>query len=166
MAPKEKPPASGIDDATGRIYAAHELFAETVSLFHRLKVVTEEIHHFGELSGGMRGVLRNLDAAPATVPQLARMRPVSRQHIQLIVNDLKDKELVELVDNPAHQRSRLVQLTAAGTRYLKAMNRKEGELLAELGIDIPAADMERAARTLRAVRELFEGERWRRVVAD
>ena len=107
-----------------------------------------------------------LDAAPATVPQLARMRPVSRQHIQLIVNDLKDKGLVELVDNPAHKRSRLVQLTAAGTRYLKAMNRKEGELLAKLGIEIPAADMERAAGTLRAVRELFEGERWRRVVAD
>jgi DNA-binding MarR family transcriptional regulator len=65
------------------------LINETVALFYRLRVVAEQIHRQGETSGPKRGLLKSLDRfGPQTVPQLARSRPVSRQYIQSIVNQL------------------------------------------------------------------------------
>lgn len=167
MRPPKKTPETGAASADAtRIRALNILFAETVSLFHRLKQVSEEVHHLGELSGGMRGVLRNLAGEPHTVPQLARMRPVSRQHIQTIVNSLKERGLVEMMENPAHKRSRLVGLTDAGRAFVARMNSTEGELLSALGIDISEARLHQASDTLRDVRKMFEGERWREVLAE
>jgi hypothetical protein len=41
------------------------------------------------MTAGKRGVLKGLDRlGPQTVPQMARARPVSRQHIQTLVNRL------------------------------------------------------------------------------
>jgi len=57
------------------------------------------------LSAARRGVLRSLARlGPQTVPQMAGARPVSRQHIQTIVNALAADGLVETIDNPAHKR--------------------------------------------------------------
>src|SRR6185295_2910219 len=65
--------------------------------------------------GGSWGLMRGLaEGGPQTVPQLARARPVARQRIQRLVDELAAAGLVELVDNPHHRRSRLVRLTARG----------------------------------------------------
>src|SRR5271157_4254637 len=93
------------------------LFDETVSLFHRLTVLAEKIHEQGSLSAALRGILRGLRRHGAqTVPNLARLRPVSRQHVQELVNRLRKVELVEFAENPAHKRSQLVKLTLKGVR--------------------------------------------------
>src|SRR5436190_234471 len=89
------------------------LIDETVALFHRLRAAAAAIHGEGELSAARRGVLRSLARAGAqTVPQIAAARPVSRQHIQTVVDALVADRLVETTDNPAHRRSVLVRLTA------------------------------------------------------
>ncbi len=138
---------------------------ETRLLFHRMKVAAEQIHYREGISAGMRGVLMSLDnLGPQTVPQMARARPVSRQHIQILVNSLLETGRVELVDNPAHKRSNLVRLTRSGKRLVVAMNRRELQLLGKLGIDVAAPDLENAAEVLRAVRRLFEHERWQHLV--
>lgn len=141
--------------------AFHELFGSTVALFHRLRVVVEEVHGRGKLSAARRGVLRTLALeVPRTVPQIARSRPVSRQYMQGIVDRLLKEGAVELLDNPAHRRSRLVALTGAGRRLVRAMERRETALLRDLPTGISARDVHRAAEVLDRVRLHFEGGAW------
>jgi len=147
-----------------RLAALYAVADETRKLFHRLRAVAVEIHRQGELSGGRRGVLLDLDRlGPQTVPQMARARPVSRQHIQTIVNDLIEEGHVELVVNPAHKRSHLVRLTRKGKELVDAMNRREAKILTGMKIGIPEKDLQAAAAVLRAVRELLECEQWKRL---
>ncbi len=109
-------------------------------------------------------MLLDLDRlGPQTVPQMARARPVSRQHIQTIVNDLIEERHVELVVNPAHKRSHLVRLTRKGKEMVDAMNRREAKILTGMKIGIPEKDLQAAAAVLRAVRELLESEQWKRL---
>lgn len=141
------------------------VIGETVSLFHRLRVVTEDIHHQGEMTSGKRGVLGSLDRfGPQTVPQMARSRPVSRQYIQMLVNELLNERYVELVENPAHKRSRLVNITPKGKELFDSMMLKEAMLLSQLKIEIQQEKLLTAAEVLRSLRELFESKEWRQLV--
>ena len=56
-----------------------------------------------------------------TVPMAADRLGTSRQAVQRIANELVDDGLAVFVDNPRHQRSAFVRLTADGTRVLRAM---------------------------------------------
>lgn len=142
------------------------LFNETVRLFHRLRAAAEDLHRQGYLTAARRGVMVSLDRlGPQTVPQLARARPVSRQHVQSIVNLLLATGLVELIGNPAHRLSRLVRLTRAGKEALERMLQREAELVDALEVGVPEADLRKAAHVLRDVRKALESEEWRRLVS-
>lgn len=134
--------------------AVESLVDETRLLFHRLKLAAEQLHGAAQITAGMRGVLFGLDrSGPQTVPQMARARPVSRQHIQMLVNPLVARGCVELIDNPAHKRSKLVRLTPAGRRLVERMRRREATVLRALGKGISEKQFRSAAAVLRAVRE-------------
>jgi DNA-binding MarR family transcriptional regulator len=140
---------------------------ETVSLFHRLRVVADQIHHRGEMTGALRSILRSLDkVGEQTVPQMARARAVSRQHVQALVNQLVVERLVEFIANPAHKRSPLARLTPLGKKTVDAMNRDEARLLDKAALDVTDKDLRQAAETLRTVRAYFESERWKRLLKD
>ncbi|MBL8192014.1 MAG: MarR family transcriptional regulator, partial [Acidobacteria bacterium] len=75
--------------------AFNQLINETVQLFHRLKIVADEVHQQGEMSGGLRSILRQLNKlGQQTVPQMARDRSVSRQNVQMLVNQLAENGYV------------------------------------------------------------------------
>src|SRR4051794_30966765 len=91
-------------------------------LFHLLKALGDAMHADLGVTTSMRGVMGSLSAlGPRTVPELARERPVSRQHIQSVVNDLAAAGFVRAVPNPAHRRSALIELTAEGRRVYAAV---------------------------------------------
>jgi DNA-binding MarR family transcriptional regulator len=141
--------------------ALEEVIDETRALFHRLRAVAEQVHAQGELSGGRRGVMKDLARlGPQTVPQLARRRPVSRQHIQSLVNPLLEEGYLERIDNPAHRRSPLLRLTPRGESLVATMDRRESRLLPDLELAISERDLRRAAETLRAVRQAFASDAW------
>jgi DNA-binding MarR family transcriptional regulator len=160
--------APSIAPAAGQTLSPFEsVLSETVALFHRLRAVAEQIHRQGAMSAGRRGVLKYLERlGPQTVPQMARARPVSRQHIQTLVNQLAADGLVELSDNPAHKRSRLVRLTPQGKALAEGMNRREAALLSRLKVDIPEQDLRAASAVLRAVQALFESGEWERLLRE
>jgi len=133
------------------------LIDEAVALFHRMRVVAEEVHGQGEFSAARRGVLRSLARlGPQTVPQIASARPVSRQHIQTIVDELAADGLVETIDNPAHRRSVLVRLTTRGRAAVRDIARREAALLASIDVGVSAADVDRATTVLKRFREGLE----------
>ena len=134
---------------------------ETRALFHRLRIAAEQLHAAERLPAGERAVLVELATeGPRTVPEMAHARPVSRQHIQTLVNALMKRGLVTLVENPRHQRSKLVELTRLGSALAKTVRSLEEKTLAQLGRELDPAELEQAAEMLGHVRELFGGDRF------
>lgn len=143
------------------------LVDETRLLFHRLRHTAEQLHGGDELTAGRRGVLQSLRRDGAqTVPEMARRRPVSRQHIQVLVNGLLDDGYVELVDNPAHKRSKLVRLTAAGEALIKKMEKRERGAIAALNMELSATRLRDATEVLRLVRAALEDAPWEEILEE
>jgi len=140
------------ETAKGRAEAALALINETRALFHRLKLAVEALHR-GRLKGAERGILMDLARlGPSTVPALARMRPVSRQHIQNGMNALLKKGWVALEDNPSHKRSKLARLTPSGQDYVRQVVERERKILERLPLDLGERELTSAARVLRLFR--------------
>src|SRR5215467_44304 len=91
-----------------------DLAMATIDVYFRLEAITVAIAGFAQ-AGGDYGMLRLLIRDGAmTVPELARIRPISRQHCQNIINGLADQGYIEFVENPKHKRSHLVRVTKRG----------------------------------------------------
>ncbi len=162
-------PASGGPQVSkdDRHAAVDELTMTAALLYFRMRKAAEELLGEGAQSSGRRSLLKGLaKAGPQTVPQMARLRAVSRQHIQKLVNELLAEGLVELIDNPAHKRSKLVQITATGQSVAEATARREAEILPELVRDIEFEDLRTATRVLQQLKAAFEGERWRQLLEE
>lgn len=126
-------------------------------LYFRMRRAAEEITGEGAQSSGRRSILKGLGkAGPQTVPQMARVRAVSRQHIQKLIHGLLDDRLVELIDNPAHKRSKLVRITAAGQNVADATHAREAEILPELSRGLSLEEIETATRVLEHFKSAFE----------
>src|SRR5581483_1307231 len=118
-----------------------QLVYETTALHHRMKIVVQHLHGGGELAAGKRGILKGIELrGPQTVPQMARARPVSRQHIRASLEPLLAEGLVQYVDNPNHKRSKLVDLTPKGVARLQAINRREEQFFERLQAQFDAQE--------------------------
>jgi len=135
-----------------------ELLDQVRLLWHVLVQAAERLHEGEPVTLGMRAVMEFLARnGPTTVPDIARSRHVTRQHIQTLVNSLLELRLVALVDNPAHRRSALVRLTPEGQRGIERMKRRERQLFDSLELKTKPDDLRRAAAVLSAVREALGG---------
>lgn len=115
--------------------------------------------HGSGLAGGESAILDLLDRLGAqSVPQMARLRSTSRQNIQVAVNRLGREHSVEFAANPAHKRSRLVQITEAGRKRLGAAREQERLQLQRLADHFRVEQLGSAAALLRAVRLGLAGE--------
>lgn len=132
-----------------------DLSVAAIELYFRLEAVTHAIAGFAQ-AGGEWGVLRMLaNDGPQTVPEMARSRPVSRQHCQTIANALERQGLVEFVENPRHKRSHLVSITKKGKSRFEAMTK---QFLAAAGSYAPNFDtveIATATAVLRRAREMI-----------
>jgi DNA-binding MarR family transcriptional regulator len=116
-------------------------------LHYLLKALGDGLHTELGVTSAMRGVMVSLAAGePRAVPELARERPVSRQHMQLVVNQLLAAGLAEALPNPAHRRSPRVGLTDHGRRRLKLLRDRETELLSRTAPAVSHLELAAAAR--------------------
>lgn len=101
-----------------------DLAVAVIEFYFRIEAITQATAGFAQ-AGGEWGVLRALvSEGPMTVPEIARSRPVSRQHCQTIANALEAKGLVEFVENPKHKRSMLLRVTKAGRAQFEQMRKQ------------------------------------------
>ena len=139
---------------------------EAVAVNFRLLRVAEELHRQGPASSARRGILKALaDEGPQSVPQMARNRGVTRQHVQTLVNSLMDEGLVEIAKNPAHRRSGLVQLTSEGKQAVRDNTRREAILVKEVTPDVEDLSLEEAYEALHRVRRFLESDKCDRLIA-
>lgn len=126
--------------------------------FHRLKAYGDTVHADLGLNASMRGVLESVGEESAlTVPQIARIKGVSRQHIQLVVNALSDRGHVAVASNPKDARSPLVSITKAGRALLQTILKREAAILAAFAPQFSAADIATTRRTLEAFKNALLG---------
>ena len=103
--------------------AVYDLLVATPRVFFKLKAIGQRVGAVNRWGGGTWGMLRSLHVdGPQTVPRLARSRPVARQRIQKLADELAEAGLVRYVENPAHRRSKLVRLTAKGEAAFLAVD--------------------------------------------
>src|SRR5262245_16489694 len=91
--------------------AIAELMLEVAQCFFRIRAVGQKAGFLTSWGGGAFGFMRSLArVGPLTVPQIAQMRPTSRQRMQRLADELAAEGLVAFIDNPKHRRSKLVRL--------------------------------------------------------
>jgi DNA-binding MarR family transcriptional regulator len=152
--------------STDKLEVLEAVINETRSLFHRLKVVANELHAEDNITAGKRGVLLDLHrSGPQTVPHLARARPVSRQHIQSLVNPLFEAGYVEFVENPIHRGSPLVRLTNHGGDLIQRILRREAPPLIRAAARVTKNDLEKTLDALRAINAYFDSGEWKQFTA-
>jgi len=133
-----------------------DLSVAVIEFYFRIEAVTQATTGFAT-AGGEWGCLRTLvKEGPMTVPEMARSKPVSRQHCQTTCNALEAQGLVEFIDNPKHKKSKLVRITKKGRAKFDSMRE---QFLDAAGVYAPlftAAEVGTATDVCRRAREMIQ----------
>ncbi len=87
--------------------------------YFRLSATGERIFSSLGQTPGKVSLMRSLmEEGPQSVAQIARARPVARQGVQRMADELAAAGLVEFVENPSHRRAKLARLTQAGWKLI------------------------------------------------
>jgi DNA-binding MarR family transcriptional regulator len=136
--------------ADGKTEAVAELILEVAQCFFRMRAMGQKTGLITAWGGGAFGFMRSLALlGPLTVPQIAEMRPTSRQRMQRLADELAAEGLVKFVDNPRHLRSKLVQLTPKGEAHYDDMSARFWKIASTLGAGLGETDVRSAAEVLR-----------------
>ena len=134
--------------------AIAELMLDVAQCFFRIRALGQKAGLITSWGGGAFGFLRSLALlGPLTVPQIAQMRPTSRQRMQRLADELAADGLVRFVDNPKHRRSKLVQLTARGEKRYRDLNARLLTIAATMGEALQEPEIRRAAGIVRQLSE-------------
>jgi DNA-binding MarR family transcriptional regulator len=140
--------AVGIGDRKAEAVA--ELILEVVQCFFRIRAVGQKTGLITSWGGGAYGFLRSLaQLGPLTVPQIAQMRPTSRQRMQRLADELAAQGFVDFVDNPKHRRSKLVQLTRKGDACYRRLNEQFLSIASTMGGALSEADIRKTVEIVR-----------------
>jgi DNA-binding MarR family transcriptional regulator len=130
--------------------AIAELMLEVAQCFFRIRAVGQKTGLITSWGGGAFGFMRSLALlGPLTVPQIAQMRPTSRQRMQRLADELVAQRLVTFIDNPKHRRSKLVQLTRKGDARYRELNARFLVIASTMGVALSEADIRRTTEIVR-----------------
>ena len=144
---------SGADSSIdGKAEAVAQLMLEVAQCFFRIRAVGQKTGLITSWGGGAFGFMRSLALlGPLTVPQIARMRPTSRQRMQRLADELAAEGLVKFIDNPRHRRSKLVQLTRKGDARYRELNARFLVIASTMGVALSEADIRTTTEIVRQV---------------
>ena len=139
-------------DGKGEAVAA--LMLEVAQCFFRIRALGQKAGLITSWGGGAFGFMRSLALlGPLTVPQIAEMRPTSRQRMQRLADELAAEGLVKFIDNPRHRRSKLVRLTSKGEARYRELNTRLLSIASTMAGAVSEADIR---KTTEIVRQLSE----------
>lgn len=134
--------------------ALEDLIVEIIYTFFLIRASGSRIGAVAPWGGSYWGMLRSLKLeGPQTVPQIARSRPVPRQSIQKLANEMLEDGLIEIEDNPAHRRSKLLRLTPKGEATFQELTQHTAQEAENLGHDMDAAELQIAVTVLKRLRD-------------
>jgi DNA-binding MarR family transcriptional regulator len=148
--------ASGIASSKGEAIA--DLMLEVAQFFFRLRAVGQKTGLITSWGGGAFGFMRSLALiGPLTVPQIAKMRPTSRQRMQRLADELASDGLIGFIDNPRHRRSKLVRLTRKGEARYRELSARFLAITSTMGADVTEADIRTTTEIVRRLSDEVKG---------
>ena len=114
-----------------------------------LRLTSARWQIFGQIGHG---------AAPLTVSQIARNMGVNRQGVQQLVDAMAVDGLLEFVENPNHQRAKLIHMTAAGRRAYKEALRRQVEWSNRMARGMTVKSITDATATMRTFVERLQAD--------
>ena len=145
---RQRTRAGSIDGSKAEAIA--ELMLEVAQCFFRIRAMGQKTGFITSWGGGAFGFIRSLALlGPLTVPQIAQMRPTSRQRMQRLADELAAEGLVEFIDNPRHRRSKLVRLTRKGNARYRELSARFLAIASTMGTDLSEADIRRTTEIVR-----------------
>ncbi len=122
--------------------------------FNLLKARASILHEDLGVNASMRAVMEVLSEHPEiTVPEIARQRGVSRQHIQIIVNGLVGRGWVDTRPSPTDRRTYLISLSKAGVGLFEEIVRREKDELAHMASLCSEQDLVSTHRFLKSLND-------------
>jgi len=147
-----------IPTAHGKREAIAELMLEVAQCFFRIRAVGQKTGFITGWGGGAFGFMRSLALlGPLTVPQIAQMRPTSRQRMQRLADELAAEGFVEFIDNPKHRRSKLVRLTPRGGARYRELTARFLAIASTMGVGLSEADIRKAIEIVRRLSDEVKG---------
>jgi DNA-binding MarR family transcriptional regulator len=130
--------------------AIAELMLEVAQCFFRIRALGQKTGLITSWGGGAFGFMRSLALlGPLTVPQIAQMRPTSRQRMQRLADELEAEGLVEFIDNPKHRRSKLLRLTRKGGARYREHKARFLAIASTMGVGLSEGDIRRTTEIVR-----------------
>ena len=91
----------------------------------------------------MRGVIEVLfEEGAITVPHIAKLKHVTRQNIQSIVDQMFKLGWAQARPNPFHKKSVMIELTPLGKKAFEKMQKEEMDYMKKLNLDISSKKIE------------------------
>jgi DNA-binding MarR family transcriptional regulator len=130
--------------------AIAELMLEVAQCFFRIRALGQKTGLITSWGGGAFGFMRSLALlGPLTVPQIAQMRPTSRQRMQRLADELAAEGLVKFIDNPKDRRSKLVQLTRKVDARYRELNARLLSIASTMGVALSKPDIRKTTEIVR-----------------
>lgn len=131
----------------------YRLIVEIRRAFNALAATGDSLHADLGVTSAMRALMEHLsEHGPAPVPDIARAKNVSRQHIQQMANALEAMGLLEFTANPRHKRSPFAALTPMGVQTFAEIRSREAGVLAGLARQLDPKTVGSAADTIARLR--------------
>jgi DNA-binding MarR family transcriptional regulator len=138
--------------------AVAELMLEVAQCFFRIRALGQKTGLITSWGGGAFGFMRSLALlGPLTVPQIAQMRPASRQRMRRLADELAADGLVEFIDNPKHRRSKLARLTPKGDARYRKLSARFVAIASKMGAGLSEADIRKTREILRLLSDEAKG---------
>ena len=126
-------------------------------LFRVMGSVADDYLKDDQLTAAHRAVMEFLyPDERLSVPAIAGKYQVSRQHVQVIVNELRATGLLEALPNPQHKRSALMRLSELGRATFAEIRRNESALIEKAFAELDENDINTTRRSLRKLLNRFE----------
>ena len=138
--------------------AIADLILDVAQFFFRIRAFGQKTGFMTSWGAGAFGFIRSLALlGPLTIPEIAKMRPTSRQRMQRLADELAADGLVEFIDNPKHRRSKLVRLTRKGHARYRELSARLLEMASTMGADLSEADIRRTTEIVRRLSDETKG---------
>jgi DNA-binding MarR family transcriptional regulator len=136
--------------------ALTDLIGQVVQLIRRFSVAGEALAKPAGQTLARWLLLESIDAAPATVAQIARTMHVARQSVQRLADVLVRDGFAVYQDNPAHRRAKLLAITPRGRSALRTIQAAQVAWSDRMGAELGEADLRRASAVLDRVLQTLQ----------
>ena len=137
--------------------ALYEVIENAREFMNQMNELIDDIHQKHDINSCSRGVLLILRSEGLrTIPQLARETRRSRQYLQKIITHMQNKGLINLILNPSHKTSNLIELSDHGKKILIEILNAESALINKIDIPIEIEQLRDSSNTLMQLKQVFQ----------